>query len=140
VPPILSMSCGSNGVRMPDSTPPAAAMSRLFAGVSSEAITWVNAHLTVYFDKSACLAVAPGLAEPSSRAPAKQSRLSGSLTHGLPEAFIVPAAALVNIVDAFDTCAGGLASLGTVRFHSSAPEMQQFHCIAARSALERPWI
>ena len=45
VPLILSISGGNSGVRMPDSTPPAATFSRPLRDVSVEAIAWVNVHL-----------------------------------------------------------------------------------------------
>ena len=42
-PPVnLSINCGVNGVRMPDSRPPAPIMSKLLE-VLSEAMAWVNA-------------------------------------------------------------------------------------------------
>ena len=44
-PTIWSISVGNSGVRMPDTRPPAATMSRLLRGVSAEVIAWVNAAL-----------------------------------------------------------------------------------------------
>ena len=43
-PTIWSISVGNSGVRMPDTKPPAATMSRLLRGVSAEVIASVNAH------------------------------------------------------------------------------------------------
>jgi hypothetical protein len=44
-PLILSISGTNNGVRTPDSTPPAATFSRPLRDASVEAIAWLNAHL-----------------------------------------------------------------------------------------------
>ena len=43
-PTIWSISVGNSGVRMPETMPPAATMSRWLREVSAEAIAWVNAH------------------------------------------------------------------------------------------------
>jgi hypothetical protein len=45
-PPLIrSINCGASGVNTPDSTPPAAIISRLLREVLSEVIACVNAHL-----------------------------------------------------------------------------------------------
>jgi hypothetical protein len=48
-PTSWSISVGNNGVKMPDTRPPAAIASRLLRTVSADVIAWVNAQLHLWY-------------------------------------------------------------------------------------------